>query len=172
MTPLISTPWTSIVRNLTDSFLSRLVNDLISGDRKSGLFYMALSGVQLGTFDVLYDPSAHEQIFAGKIAYNDNRTYFDTWTSFPSRSARAGASATEAGPKYTLDNYRIESTIDSDLLLKAVSRFTLTPSAPARSLRSVFHLGQDACHLRQHRRPAGGSVPARIHPLQPDLEQR
>jgi hypothetical protein len=128
MANLIITPWTSIVRNLTDSFLSRLVNDLIAGDRKSGLFYMAVSGRQLGTFDVLHDPTSHEQIFTGKLSYSDNRTYYDTWTSFPSRSARAGSAAT--GPKYTLDNFRIDSTIDNDLMLKAVSRFTLTPTRP------------------------------------------
>jgi hypothetical protein len=128
MASLITPDWTSVMRNLTDSFIARLVNDLISGDRKLGLFYMAVSGRQLGTFDVLYDPTAHEQIFAGKLAYNDNRTYFDTWTSFPSRSARSGAAA--VGPKFSLDNFRIESSIDTDLMLKAVTRFTLTPQGP------------------------------------------
>ena len=125
MADLITTPWAPVVRNLTDSFIARLVNDLISGDRKIGMFYMAVAGVQLGTFDVLYDPTAHEQIFAGKLSYNDNRTYFDTWTSFPSRSARGGSVV--EGPKYALDNFRIESAIDNDLMLKAVTRFTLTP---------------------------------------------
>jgi hypothetical protein len=128
MARLITPEWSSVMRNLADSFVARLVNDLISGDRKLGLFYMAVSGRQLGTFDVLYDPTAHEQIFAGKLTYNDNRTYFDTWTSFPSRSARSGAAA--LGPKYGLDNFRIESSIDSDLMLKAVTRFTLTPQGP------------------------------------------
>lgn len=125
MAEIIGSQWTSIVRNLTDSFLARLVNDLISGDRKSGIFYMGLAGATLGTFDVLYDPAAHEQIFAGKMAYKDNRTYFDTWTSFPSRSVRNGA--TPPGPKFSLDNFRIESSIDNDLMLRAVTRFTLTP---------------------------------------------
>jgi hypothetical protein len=128
MASLITDPWASVVRNLTDSFIARLVNDLISGDRKSGVFYMAVSGLHLGTFDVLYDPTAHEQIFAGKLTYNDNRTYFDTWTSFPSRSARNGSAA--EGTAYVLDNFRIESSIDNDLMLKAVTRFTLTPKRP------------------------------------------
>jgi len=128
MAPLLSDPWASVVRNLTDSFIARLVNDLISGDRKIGVFYMALGGLQLGTFDVLYDPTAHEQIFAGKITYNDNRTYFDTWTSFPARSARNNSPAD--GPRFALDNFRIESTIDSALMMKAVTRFTLTPKQP------------------------------------------
>ncbi len=128
MAALLSDPWASVVRNLTDSFIARLVNDLISGDRKIGVFYMAVGGLQLGTFDVLFDPTAHEQIFAGKLTYNDNRTYFDTWTSFPSRSARSHSTA--AGPRFALDNFRIESSIDSALMMKAVTRFTLTPKQP------------------------------------------
>jgi hypothetical protein len=128
MADLLTTPWNSVVRNLTDSFIARLVNDLISGDRKTGLFYMAVGGLQLGTFDVLYDPTAHEQVFAGKLTYNDNRTYFDTWTSFPSRSARNGSAAD--GPKFALDKFRIETAIDPELMLKAVTRFTLTPKRP------------------------------------------
>lgn len=131
MAPLLSDPWTSVVRNLTDSFIARLVNDLISGDRKIGVFYMAVGGLQLGTFDVLYDPTAHEQIFAGKLTYNDNRTYFDTWTSFPARSARGNSTA--VGPRFSLDNFRIESSIDSALMMKAVTRFTLTPKQPLGS---------------------------------------
>jgi Peptidase family M1 domain len=142
MASLITPDWTSVMRNLTDSFVARLVNDLISGDRKMGFFYMAVSGRQLGTFDVLYDPTSNEQVFAGKITYNDNRTYFDTWTSFPSRSARSGAAA--VGPKFRLDNFRIESSIDNDLMLKAVTRFTLTPQGPlgltiALNMSSAMH---------------------------------
>jgi hypothetical protein len=142
MARLITSDWTSVMRNLTDSFVARLVNDIISGDRKIGFFYMAVSGRQLGTFDVLYDPMAHEQVFAGKISYNDNRTYFDTWTSFPSRSARSGGAA--VGPKFALDNFRIDSSIDSDLMLKAVTRFTLTPQGPlgltiALNMSSAMH---------------------------------
>jgi hypothetical protein len=142
MARLVTPEWTSVVRNLTDSFVARLVNDIISGDRKLGLFYMAVSGRQLGAFDVLYDPTAHEQIFAGKITYNNNRTYFDTWSSFPSRSARSGAAAVV--PKFALDNFRIESSIDNDLMLKAVTRFTLTPQGPlgltiAFNMSSAMH---------------------------------
>jgi len=125
---LIEGTWTPVTQNLIGSFVTRLVNDVISGDRKAGLFYMAVSGGPLGTFDLLYDPTAHEQVFAGRLAYKDNRTYFDTWTSFQSRSVRNGAAT--LGPHYKLDDFRIESTIDDNLQLKAVTRFTLTPNGP------------------------------------------
>lgn len=122
---IINDSWTPVLRNLTASFETRLVHDLLNGDTKSGLYYMAITGEQLGNFDVLYDPSSREQIFAGKLSYRDNRAYFDTWTSFESKSVRNGAPLPE--PKFTLDNFRIDATIDADLAMKAVTHVTLTP---------------------------------------------
>ncbi len=114
------------LHNLCESFETRLVYDLLTGDRKAGFFYMALSGNKLGSFDILHDPLTREQIFAGKLVYRDNRTYFDTWASFPSRSVRNGQPT--RAPRFVLDNFRIESTIDSSLMLKGVTRVTLTPN--------------------------------------------
>jgi len=121
---LLVDQWNGILRNLTGSFETRLVYDMLSGERKSGIFYIAVSGNQLGNFDLLYDPTGHEQIFAGKLNYRDNRTYFDTWTSFASRSSRTAVQSEP--PAYAFDNFRIDSTIDADLTLKAVTRVTLT----------------------------------------------
>ncbi|HEX4594391.1 MAG TPA: M1 family aminopeptidase [Bryobacteraceae bacterium] len=122
---LLAGQWSSTLHNLCESFETRLVYDLLTGDRKGGFFYMAASGNKLGSFDILHDPLTREQIFAGKLAYRDNRTYFDTWTSFPSRSVRNGEPV--PGPRFTLDNFRIDSTIDPSLLLKGLTRMTLTP---------------------------------------------
>jgi len=113
------------LHNLFESFETRVVYDLLTGDRKAGFFYMAVSGKKLGSFDMLHDPITREQIFAGKLVYRDNRSYFDTWASFPSRSVRNGEPA--RAPRFALDNFRIDSSIDSSLLLKAVTRVTLTP---------------------------------------------
>ena len=125
MGALIADQWTSVLRNLSDSFETRLVFDLLAGGHNPGFFYLAVTGDHLGNFDILYDPSNHEQIFAGKLTYRDNRTYFDDWTSFPSRSVRNGAPV--EGANFALGNFRIDSTIDADLKLKAVTRVTLTP---------------------------------------------
>ncbi len=122
---LLADTWSSVLRNLFDSFETRVVYDLLTGDRAAGVFYLGVSGKKLGTFDVLHDPLTREQIFAGKLAHRDNRTYFDTWASFVSRSVRGGGPS--FGARFTLDNFRIESTIDPGLLLKAVTRVTLTP---------------------------------------------
>ena len=117
--------WSPTLRNLFESFETRTVYDLLTGDRKSGFFYMAASGAKLGNFDVLHDPLPREQIFAGKLVHHDNRAYFDTWTSFQSRSVRNGEPALSS--RFTLDNFRIDATIEPSLLLKAVTRVTLKP---------------------------------------------
>lgn len=135
MGQLISDQWNSILSNLANSFLTRLVHDLLAGDPKSGFFYAAISGDQLGNFDILYDPGAAEQVFAGKLTYSDNRTYFDTWTSFRSRSARNN---TSPGPEFSLDNFRIDANIDNDLRLKATTSFTLTPKRPLGRVISLY----------------------------------
>ncbi|HEV2690007.1 MAG TPA: M1 family aminopeptidase [Bryobacteraceae bacterium] len=125
MGALIADQWTAVLRNLSGSFETRLVYDLLAGSHNPGFFYLAVTGDRLGNFDLLYDPSHHEQIFAGKLTYRDNRTYFDDWTSFPSRSVRNGAPVVR--PDFALSNFRIDSTIDADLKLKVVTRVTVTP---------------------------------------------
>jgi len=114
------------LHNLFESFETRMVYDLLTGDRKTGFFYIAVSGNKLGSFDMLHDPLTREQIFAGKLVYRNNRTYFDTWASFPSRSVRNGEPP--RATRFSLDNFRIDSTIDSGLVLKAVTRATLMPN--------------------------------------------
>jgi len=136
---LIVERWTSVLANLVTSFETRLVYDILSDRRDNGLFYMAVSGVKLDNFDVLYDPTASDQILAGKLTYRDNRSYFDTWTSFQARSFRSAAASGSAAPPrvthYALDNIRIEATIAPDLAIQAVTRATLT--LPERQPRSV-----------------------------------
>lgn len=124
MGSLIAERWTSVFNNLISSFETRVVYDVLSAQRNTGMFYMAVAGNHLDNFDVLYDPSAQDQILVGKLGYRDNRSYFDTWTTFQSRSFRNGAPA--RGASYALDNFRIEAAIQPDLTMQAVTRATLT----------------------------------------------
>ncbi len=120
---VIAEQWSATLRNLSSSFETQLVNDMLDNGRKSGLFYMAISGNQLGNFDLLYDPNSREQIYVGKLEYRDNRTYFNTWTSFASRSIRNGGTGPDL--RFNLDNFRIDASIDEDLKMTAVTRATL-----------------------------------------------
>ena len=88
---LIVERWTSVLANLVASFETRVVYDILSDRRDNGLFYMAVSGNKLDNFDVLYDPTAQDQILAGKLTNRDAHTYFDTWTSFLARPFRSAA---------------------------------------------------------------------------------
>ena len=126
---LIGSQYSSTLRNLSESFETRILYDLLSRDRKSGVFYMGVTGNELGNFDVLYDPLNQDQISMGRLAYHNDRAYFDTWTTFPSRSFRNGAAPPHS--RFSLDNFRIEATIDSDLTMKAVTRATLKVAANA-----------------------------------------
>jgi len=116
--------WNPMLRRLENTFETSLVHDALANDRKSGFFYMEVSGNQLGNFDLLYDPAIQEQIFVGNLAYRNNRAYFDSWSSFPSRSVRNGAAP--PAPQAVLDDFRIDATIGEDLKMTAVTRARLT----------------------------------------------
>lgn len=121
---LIADQWTPILDDLMSSFQTRILYDLLSAQPDTGFFYAAIAGKELGNFDVLYDPTAHDQIIVGKIQSRDNRRYFDTWTSFQARSFRNGAPV--RGAQFALSNFRIDATIQPDLSMQAVTRATLT----------------------------------------------
>jgi hypothetical protein len=121
---LIAERWTPVLSNLISSFETRVVYDVLSAQRDSGIFYLAVSGNKLDNFDVLYDPTAQDQILVGKLGYRENRAYFNTWTAFQARSFRNGAPP--RGVAYALDNVRLEASIQPDLTMRAVTRATLT----------------------------------------------
>jgi hypothetical protein len=135
MGALIVERWTSVLANLVASFETRVIYDVLSDRLDSGLFYMAVSGNKLDNFDLLYDPTAQDQILVGKLADRDNRTYFNTWTSFQARSFRSAAalgSAAAVGKAaparavhYGWDNIRIDTTIAPDLTMQTITRGTL-----------------------------------------------
>jgi hypothetical protein len=128
LAPLMDEQWTPVLRNIGESFQTRLTLDLLGGTaRRPGLFAALVSGNKLGNFDVIVDPDNAEQILAGQVNARDNRVYFDTWTSFRARSSR-GNPATP-GTDLITSNYRIEATIAPDLLLTAVTRVKVKPAA-------------------------------------------
>ncbi len=125
---LLEEAWTSMVRNLTASFETRLVRDLFSSRGPSaGFFYAGIAGERLGNFDVVYDPRAREQIVIGAVGIRGNQSYFDVWTSFESRSFRKGLRSFPA-QDYRLSNYRLNATLQPDLTLKVTTQVTVTPT--------------------------------------------
>ena len=127
----------TVLANLAGSFEVRLVEDLLSNDRRPGLFYMAVGGAKLGNFDLVRDAATPEQMLVvGQLAYRHDQPFFDVWTSFAEKASH------KAGPPppndVTVDNYRIDVRIDPDLTLKATTRLTLKSSRPLSRVIPFF----------------------------------
>jgi hypothetical protein len=121
--PALTEQFTPTLRNLVESYLTRLVLDLMNRRvSHPGLFAGFISGATLGNFDVVYDPESPEQIIAGRISSRNDRLFFDSWTSFVARNERHKP---RPPSDLQISNYRIEATINTDLSLNAVTRLTL-----------------------------------------------
>ncbi|MGH9722784.1 MAG: M1 family aminopeptidase [Bryobacteraceae bacterium] len=131
MALLLAPAWQSVVRNLAASFASRLALDLLSTRRQSlGLFFAAVAGRKLGNFDLVLDPRAAQQIAIGQTSSRENRVWFDTWTSFESRSMR---NQSRPSAEFKLKDFRINATLQPpDLEMQAVARVKMVPSAAER----------------------------------------
>lgn len=117
-----------VMRNLAGSFQVRLVDDLLTKGKAKGLFFAAIAGNSLGNFDLLYDPSMQEQIILGQVTSTGGRPGFDIWTSFQSRASRQRNEVMKPGMK--LEDFRIEVTIEQDLMLRAVTRVRVQALSP------------------------------------------
>ena len=127
--------WSATVRNLAASFESRLALDLLSGPREPrAFFFAAIGGKLLGNFDAVYDARAAGQITIGQMAYRNDRSYFDVWTSFEPRSLRNGTRPAPK-PEFELDDFRIDSVLlPPDLRMEAVARVKVKVNGGGRVL--------------------------------------
>jgi hypothetical protein len=125
MGAMMAEQWTPVVRNIAASFQARLVWDVLLGEPQGhGFLAVIHGGKKLGNFDLYYDRSAREQIVMGKLNTRDNLLFFDVWTSFVARSFRNRA---RSEPDLTLDDFRIEATLQPDLSLSVVTRVKAKP---------------------------------------------
>jgi hypothetical protein len=122
MGALLSEQWSSVVRNLSASFEERLLLDLLSPIRRQdGCFVAAVSGKKLGTFDVVYEPRAFEQIAVGQLTSRNGFSFFDVWTSFEASPYRKGTRK-YPGPEISLKDYRIDATLEPNLNLRVITK--------------------------------------------------
>lgn len=118
--------WTPVLRNLSDSFQTRVALDLLGGAAShAGLFAGLFQNAKYGSFDLIYDPYGQEQIAAGRVVVRDNRTFFDTWTSFQARSSRLHPQPRR--DDFILSDYRIQATLNPDLSLDCTTRVKVKP---------------------------------------------
>ncbi len=129
---LLADQWSPVVANITGSYESRMVLDLLSGAALSdqqpdhGMFRAIIQGKKRGNFDLGYDGRSYEQLDAGQLTTRDGRSYFDTWTSFESKSHR---NAPPPGPEEEILSYRMEATLDSSFVLHCITRIKFRAKA-------------------------------------------
>jgi len=112
VTTLLTT-WAQPVRNLNYGQGLRLLAELLNHGR-TPYFFARLSGVHLGTFDVLVDRALAEQVQVSRTGLRDSGPYDDIWLSFVMHSLRTGAPP-PAAPSLVVDSYRVRTRIAADL---------------------------------------------------------
>lgn len=129
--------WGQQAASLSASFTQRVVADLLSPTPIGGGFlFVSVNSDRIGSFDVIHDPMADDQILVGRVELRNGRPDYEVWTSFESQTIRFGTEK-RFEPTYTLDQFRIEASLDQELLMKAVTRAKLQVSQPGR----VFSFG-------------------------------
>ncbi len=128
------------VNNIATGIESRIVLDLLNGDRQTqGFFQAVIGGKKLGTFDLLYDPRSFEQFTAGQIVMREGKSYWNTWTSFQDRT-HAGQPAPL--PEERILSYRIDATLDPSLALRCVTRIRIAATGASRMVIPFELAGQ------------------------------
>jgi len=134
---LLADQWSPVVGNLTGSYESRMVLDLLGGvshidqQPQHGFFEAIIQGKKLGNFDVGYDSRGYEQLNAGQLTTRNEKSYFDIWTSFASRSHR---NAVPPVPEEEILSYRMEATLDSSFVLHCITRIRFKTTAESSNV--------------------------------------
>jgi len=129
MGPVLAEQWLPTAANMAESFAPRLVQDLLSPAGRGGRFlFAAIAGKRLGSFDLVYDPRAPDQIFAAQMTEHGGRFAYDIWTSFSGRAVRSGR-AERPKAEFSPNRYEIDAALDQDLRLKAKVRVSVTVGA-------------------------------------------
>ena len=116
----------SALRDIASNLEVRIAEGLLANTdpREGSLFFCALAGKALGSFDILYDPARYEQVFAGKVVSNPSGSFsFDVWASFRTKASLRSDVPAVAG--FTLTDYRINATIEPNMHLRVVTRMKL-----------------------------------------------
>lgn len=127
---LLASRWNSAMRNISGSFELRLIDDVLSGRMKEGFFFTAIAGNQLGNFDFVFDPRVRQQITLGRFTSRENRSYYDVWTHFTSRSFRGKLPSLEL----KVSNFDIHARIEPNLHLTATTKITAIPRDSASTI--------------------------------------
>jgi aminopeptidase N len=71
------------------------------------------------------------------VGENNGHNYFNVWTSFNSNSRRKKNMA-GPDPEFAVENYRIDATVDPQLLVRATTRMEVTPKRKTRAAAFII----------------------------------
>ena len=129
---LMADRWNVTVTNLTTSFETRIVLDLMTkGPSGQGFFDATVRGRKLGDFDVVHDARAAEQIGAGKVEFRSGVGTWETWTRFVARDRRGQP---EFQPEQEILGYNIDASMDASLNMRCVTRFRIRARPDSRDV--------------------------------------
>jgi len=122
--------WNEMSRLLADTDSLRLLLDFshllpVHGAAEppqefSGLFHAHLEGKTLGTFELFWDASAAEPLWAGQIRIREGVPFWDVWTSFrPSALDPPNKAAGPAPADVAIDSFWIRATVQPPSTLRA-----------------------------------------------------
>ena len=129
---LMADKWNLTVTNLTTSFETRIVLDLMTkGPSGQGFFDATVRGRKLGDFDIVHDARAAEQIGAGKVEFRNGVGTWETWTRFVARDRRGQP---EFQPEVEILGYNIDASMDASLNMRCVTRFRIRARPDSRDV--------------------------------------
>jgi hypothetical protein len=95
----------------------------------SRFLHLRMGGTAAGIVDVFFDSNGSEQISVAQASVINNVSFYDTWTSFPMRSARMASGEEDPATRASLEmsDYQVRVKVQPPTDLTAEAEFTLTP---------------------------------------------
>ncbi len=120
---LVAEKWNDVVRNLSDSLETRLLEDLRNGGGPGkGCFFAALSGRKLGNFDIFFDPRGREELLIGQMEHLEGGNRYNFWAHFEPKRPQPRVLS---GPVAKIERFEVKAAIAEDLQFSATIRMTL-----------------------------------------------
>jgi hypothetical protein len=128
--------WDGMSRNLAESDALRLLLDfshflptpeLDSAQEFPRLLHARLQGKKLGNFELFWDASAAEPLWAGQIRFREGIPFWDVWTSFrPSALDGPGRSKSATASDVSIGSFRIRASVQPPTTLRASAEVDLS----------------------------------------------
>jgi hypothetical protein len=84
------------------------------------LLHASLQGQKLGTFELFWDDSSAEPLWAGQLRLRENVPFWDVWTSFrPGALVGKGRASGEGGSDASIGSFRIRASVQPPTILRA-----------------------------------------------------